>query len=790
MKLKIMICLVGILSSVPELSTYGIAAGAEATSTIQRAQGVAAEAQVSFSPNERFKKVTVIAIPCFSFLELRPERLGALPHIRKLTELGAIGGMNIRTAARSMRDVYSSLGAGEALTGLPELQALEAEDMRLGVRATQLRERYMGPAQEDVLGAAAAGALLVPDLPKLKRLNQDQLYGAGMLGDLLKGYGIRRTVLGSSDLDQGAHVEFKQLRRYAPLMLIDSNGIVDNGTLGDEATAAAVDRPYGMRTDYAQLLQLWKKRMPSSFTLIELGDLYRLNADKSHYDTDRWEELKGKVLQEIDAFLGQLMEEVQTDQDSLWVFSPEVSSEAAREKAYLSPLIHYTGESGMLVSESTRRKGVVTFQDWTSSLLDEFKIPQPPGLSGIPLAASSATGGLAELLLDQNSMRMIYRSRPYLLYPFATYEMFVLLGSLLYAVWLRRRGESLGQFSGYGLIRTLLLSLLTAPAVMLVLGWAAAPLTAIAGIPAAMAMLVTYFVLGSLALALLLQNCTETKAMMGIGLGLAGIITLDTFTGAQAMKYSVLGYDPMIGARYYGIGNEYMGVLIGALVLGVTAALQRRHAAGGAVRRGAGAAAGTAFLLVTAALAAPSLGANAGGALSAAVAFGIAGVQCFAGSRWRELNLGRGTALLTVLLALGVGALWLLNSADSPAAFARESHVGRAFHALREGRFDQIGHLIVRKLRMNVHLLRASAWSKVLLTSLFVMAVLVLRPRGRLRVWQHENPYWMYGFSANMIGAIAALLLNDSGIVAAATMIVFVAVPMLLLRLRELAPSS
>ncbi|MEB4794888.1 hypothetical protein P5G65_13345, partial [Paenibacillus chondroitinus] len=148
---------------------------------------------------------------------------------------------------------------------------------------------------------------------------------------------------------------------------------------------------------------------------------------------------------------------------------------------------------------------------------------------------------------------------------------------------------------------------------------------------------------------------------------------------------------------------------------------------------------------------------------------------------------GRASALLAALLALGVGALWLLNSADSPAAFARESHVGRAFHALRAGQFDQIGHLIVRKLRMNVHLLRASVWSKVLITSLFVMAVLVLRPRGRLRVWQHKNPYWMYGFSANMIGAIAALLLNDSGIVAAATMIVFVAVPLLLLRLRELA---
>lgn len=776
MKLKRMVCLVGILSVLLELPTFGGAASAQQPSTIHK--------------DERLRKVTVIAIPGLSFLELQPEQLAALPHFQKMTEFGAVGAMNIRTAARSMRDVYSSLGAGEPAAGLPEVQAFAAGEIRLGVHASELMKRYMGRTAGEASSDAEAEAHLVPDLPMLKRLNKEQIYGVGMMGDLLKTYGVQRTILGSSDLGRGVHPDINQLRRYAPLMLMDSDGLVDNGALGEVVTTAAVDRPYGMSTDYTQILNLWEKRRLFSFTFIELGDLYRLHADKNHYDTDRWGELKSVVLQEMDHFLGLIMDEQQTEQDSLWLFSPEVSSEAAREKAYLSPILHYSGNSSMLISESTRREGVVTFQDFTSTLLDEFKIPQPQGLIGIPLTAASKSGVLAALLHDQKSMQMIYRSRPYLLYPFATYEMLVLLTCLLYVIWMRRWKGS-GQKSTYHrIIRTLLLSLLTAPAVMLVLGWVADPLTTLAGIQAAIHLLVAGFVLGSLSLALLLQKCTETFTMICLGVGTAGLILLDVCTGAYAMKHSVLGYDPMIGARYYGIGNEYMGVLIGALVLGVTAALQRRHAGGGARPLwGAAAAAGSAFLLVAAALAAPSLGANAGGALSAAVAFGIAGAQCFAGDRWRELRLGRGSALLTALLALGVGALWLLNSADSPAAFARESHVGRAFHALREGQFDQIGHLIVRKLRMNVHLLRASAWSKVLITSLFVMAVLVLRPRGRLRVWQLENPYWMYGFSANMIGAIAALLLNDSGIVAAATMIVFVAVPMLLLRLRELAPA-
>ncbi|MBU7319766.1 hypothetical protein [Paenibacillus oleatilyticus] len=94
-----------------------------------------------------------------------------------------------------------------------------------------------------------------------------------------------------------------------------------------------------------------------------------------------------------------------------------------------------------------------------------------------------------------------------------------------------------------------------------------------------------------------------------------------------------------------------------------------------------------------------------------------------------------------------------------------------------------IGAIIARKLAMNVHLLRVSAWSKVLLTALAVMAVLVLRPSGRLRLWEQRYPYLMHGCYANVIGALAAFALNDSGIVAAAAMIVYSSVPLLLLKL-------
>lgn len=812
MKLKKAVFAVGILTLLLELSTS--------------VEGMEARNDPTIHNDVKSKQVTVVSIPGLSFLELRPDQLAELPHLQRLTESGAVGAMNIRTSNRTMRDVYVSLSAGASSVGVAGVQAFEAKEMEQGIRISELMKRYTGGYSEEK--PIEADSVLVPDITILQRANEDQANGTGILGDLLKEQGVLRTVLGSSDSGKGSGSEEKKLRRYSPLMLMDSSGFVDKGSLGDDVITMVVDRPYGVSTNYEQLGSLWEKRMQPGITLIELGDLYRLYIDKEHYNEERFTQLKGQVLREMDQWIGQVVAGM-TGEESLWIFSPEVNGEAARAKAYLSPILHYTTDSRgeILVSESTRRQGVVTMQDFTSTLLNEFNIPVPSGLIGIPLTSLGQKDVLASLVQKQSSMQVVYRSRPLLLYPFVTYEMFVLLVSLMYGLWIKRRAAdpryqelgSKGEASWIKTVRTLLFSLLAAPAVMLLMGWLVVPLTTKMSIDTAMLVLIAVFIVCTLLIAVVMEKCRLSTAMIWLGCGNAGLITLDGCTGANAMKYSILGYDPMIGARYYGIGNEYMGVMIGALVLGVTAALQRRHGdeqpalrsgvlngttlllAGGGLDEAAprlGGAAATpaaawpacaAFLLVTACLAAPSLGANAGGALSAAVAFGVAGAHCFAGDRWRELRLGRGVALLTVLLALGLGALWLLNSADSPAAFARESHVGRAFHVLRAGQFDQIGHLIERKLRMNVHLLRASAWSKVLVTSLFVMAVLVLRPRGRLRLWQHKYPYWMYGFSANMIGAIAALLLNDSGIVAAATLIIFVAVPMQLLRLQELEAS-
>ncbi|MBP1994994.1 hypothetical protein [Paenibacillus eucommiae] len=759
----------------------------------------------SVDENRWFEQVVLVAIPGFSFMELEPAVLEEMPNLQRLVKQSGFAAMNIRTQKRQMSDVYVSLGAGANAVGMAGVQTFGAKELWGGASALELMNRYSGKPAFNV------GEVLVPQVHVLDKANKNSFSNAspGTLGESLKQHGVLRMVLGSSDL--GITFEDpKKLRRYAAQMLMDRAGGVDRGVIGNDALMASVDRPFGVKTDYKHLLSVMEEESNQKrVVLLELGDLYRLYADRDSYSAERFVQLKLEILQELDECLGVIAGGI-SKEGVMWIFSPEVGVDAVKEKAFLAPVIRYSADmeggvrAGLLVSETTRRVGVIAYTDLSASLLTEFGIRIPKEMTGQSVEMVSQKRDSKWLISDVSAMQTIYRLRLKLLLAFATYEVIVLLLCLVFMVFIGFRpyaGMGIGKEWAVKACRICLLTILAAPCVMLVMGLWIKPLLFAVGRGAVLGWMYAGFVLVVLVGAYLLQRVKLLSALSLLAWIVSVMILTDGLTGAYAMRYSVLSYDPMIGARYYGIGNELMGVLIGALLLAVTVSLQRWHIrlAAGTPTAASGASGARApsallcaallacavFALVTVYLAAPSLGANAGGALSAAIAFGAAGTCCCAGKSLRELRWSRVVTLLAALLAVGLLALWLLNSADSPAAAGRESHVGRAFHALREGQFDQLRELIVRKLRMNRHLIGVSAWSKVLITSLFVMAVLVLRPRGRLVLWQNKYPYLMYGFAANTLGAIAALLLNDSGIVAAATLIVYVAVPMLLLRLEE-----
>lgn len=194
------------------------------------------------------------------------------------------------------------------------------------------------------------------------------------------------------------------------------------------------------------------------------------------------------------------------------------------------------------------------------------------------------------------------------------------------------------------------------------------------------------------------------------------LMAVDQLLGGWVSARTPLSYSPIEAARFYGIGNEAGGYLIGAALL----------AAGGDVL--------TLALLgfaTSALLGAPTLGANFGCFLASLVGFGAAIFARLPKSRW--LAGGIGLALVAALAVF----LVMRGSAGT--------HVGRAAAGGGEGR----AAVIARKLAMNAHLTLTSPWA------LLAAVQLVL-------LWKKRKEAGL------LAGAGAAWLLNDSGVVAAA----------------------
>lgn len=91
------------------------------------------------------------------------------------------------------------------------------------------------------------------------------------------------------------------------------------------------------------------------------------------------------------------------------------------------------------------------------------------------------------------------------------------------------------------------------------------------------------------------------------------LIAIDSIFGTYLMQNNIMSYDAMIGARYYGIGNEYEGITIASAVFGFAVLLQYKKIPKWLTIIS------LFVILITSAY--PSMGANVGGAISEIVAY-------------------------------------------------------------------------------------------------------------------------------------------------------------------------
>ncbi len=694
--------------------------------------------------------VTILLVP-----QLTVEDIAAVyqrPHFSFLQQ-AAMGEMNIRTAV-SLKDIHNAatLSAGTRASGIEWMrQAYGIAEKRINGLA--LYRQYTGTLPVNVRN----GAVLLPYVPALMATNIQKNTGAvpGLLGDTLKKHRISRAVIGNGDTEG-------RRSRLAPMLTMDHQGITPQGWIGEETVTHTAVFPGGKKTDYvflSEYLTRWKKGK-KGLIVAELGDLERLSRYKNVLGEQRYTQLRQETIEEILLFAGKMVQDTQKN-ERLLLLSASLPDQHIANKKRMAPVVLWGDEThgNVLTSKTTRQPGIAANIDIAPTVLSWFHIPIPIEMKGFPLTVDNRMEHGSFFALAKK-VDYIYATRSTVLYPYVGLTIGVmLLAPLSLRSW---RGEEAHRRVVMFLLQTLLVLILLIPYLLLLL-----PI--LPELPPAIVTVVLLAAVGS-GIALLLRRVSFVACFFWLGIAGWLPLLLDGFMGGEWIRRSYMGYDPVIGARYYGIGNEYMGVMLGGAWLSVAMAgewlkarAHQRLLLFGFM--------GMVFSIIILYMAWPEGGSKAGGILVFVAAL-IYGVPAFSGFVWHMRHI-------VALSLIGLVAICLLFALNYQAAGTVQSHIGRAVGELVHGNWQEIGRIIERKLFMNWRLILASIWSKLFLVSFIVSAVLLYYRSERIRDIQMRYPYFTAGLRTISFGALVALLVNDSGIIAAALAMIYVLAPLL-----------
>ena len=641
----------------------------------------------------------------------------------------AMGFLNTRSGGgEALTGSYLSLGAGARAVGFAGAATFYQDT------AQELYRRHTGLEPSPIIQ------------PKIAQIHAAQTVNyriePGALGSGFAGAGVSVRVLGNSDGLDPFH--------WAALVAMDGTGRVWEGSVGTEFTLLDADYPYGQRTDYGRLateiIQAEER-----LVIADLGDPFRYDQYQHQLLPQQQEKVRRVMVEEARLFVEDMVQRI-SDQAVVMVVSPYPSNILARQGYWLTPVLCWGLAEGLLVSGTTRWPGLITNMDVAPTILELLQIEHEQPFVGRRASIESVAVEVAKSQLETMAGKIGYLSR------FRSQVLrCVIIGQILIysAVLLSLILSTSLPLWGVRLLQISLLLLLAVPLALLL--WDK----------------VNYgvFVL-MLGLAILAGSNVKPLPLVGlISLATAAALSLDVMRGSWLIRYSFLGYDPIGGARFYGIGNEFMGVLIGSAIMG-WAVVAEQTVLGAAFRRSLG------FLLFGAlivVIGAPSLGTNVGGAISAVFGFG----STWMSFRDKKINFWTIVAL-SVATALVLSALMFVDGANST---GKQSHIGQTVDVLRRDGVQAVFLIITRKLAMNLRLLRYSIWSRALVVALVGMGASFIWP-SKFIFWLKENhPFIAKGIGGVVIGSTAAFIFNDSGVVAAATCLSFASSTLLLLAL-------
>jgi hypothetical protein len=274
-----------------------------------------------------------------------------------------------------------------------------------------------------------------------------------------------------------------------------------------------------------------------------------------------------RAIEQADHLLSAILKGLSPQHWAVLMLTPTVRDSDPKEQfAALTPVTLRLpgGMKGLLTSPSTRRRGVVAGTDVAATVLDYFGVDTPPGMVGRPMRIEPADAALSAVRTDYARQTDLEGLRRYVF----RWQAVLAIIALWAAAGMLALGDSVPRWLR-SLDRGLLLLVLSAPPALLLVALRPLSLLQMAGAAAALAVLIA--LVGAA-----LTSWRSGHALPAIML--SGLLVYDLLRGERMLHWSPLSYSVASGARFYGIGDEYGGALLGSAIVGIAALLSQRRA--------------------------------------------------------------------------------------------------------------------------------------------------------------------------------------------------------------------
>lgn len=673
-------------------------------------------------------RVVIYMIDKLSLTDLDPT---ITPYLWSLKDTGGFGLLNtVSGGGRTTKNVCCTISAGQIAVSSDKAQLNFTADEKINTeKAETIFYRNNGIYPQD-------NNIVINSINVIQRNNEHRSLGKpGQLGDTLNDLGYTTAVIGNSDRPG-------YYSRPGGLILMDTKGIVDNGAVGKEMVSFDQSLPPGYWSNYSEIAAQSKKLASNKVLLIEFGDLSRLDSMYDLFSPVQYQKERQRILSEIDNCISQIQDEIYSKKTGVYIISPAPSRRDQIQSSLLTPLIIVKpGLSGILGSYTTHRDGIITSTDIKNSILNCVY----PGTKETVYTSTHA--GTYEELTHLNKRAVFnYVNRKYIISSHLL--MTVLLLLMAFFVTMRYRNKTIA--------RIISLYILSAPLSLLL----------IANIDI---FNTNIFLVISIFLSLIIALISffagkflKINTLLPVLFVTISVLAVDLVANLNMIENSIMSYQIISGLRYYGLGNEYMGILIGATISFATLFLQNKSTSKRQLIIA------VLFCTVIFLIAYPLFGINIGGTITASLALG-----------YTFLKFNQKTISIKKVLTLVLGTVILISTTaiidyNHPAEI--QSHLGRSIELFLNGGSGEMLNIILRKLQMHLKIINYTALGWVFIFIILAFAYSIFKPWQPIKQKLLQVPMIYRGMQGIVIASIIAILFNDSGITTAGALALYLLV--------------